>query len=62
MKMHFKLLVISISLTLLNWSIIYYGILKIPFIKYLLIESIWIISFKVFQLERKRLRDKIINK
>ena len=62
MKMHIKLLVISISLTLFNWAIIHFSILKISLFKYLLIESIWIISFKVFQLERKRLRDKLINK
>jgi hypothetical protein len=60
--MHIKLLVISISLTLFNWAIIHFSILNISLFKYLLIESIWIISFKVFQLESKRLRDKMINK
>jgi hypothetical protein len=60
--MHFKLLIISISLTLLNWSIIYYCVLKIPLFQYLLIESIWVISFKVLLIERKRLRDKLIDK
>jgi hypothetical protein len=62
MKMHFKILLISNSLTLLNWTIIKNCIIKIPLFKYLLIESIWVISFKILQLERKRLRDKLINK
>jgi hypothetical protein len=49
-----KLGLIAGSLTLVNWLIVNYLIIEINFLKYLLIEGIWAISYYIYKNEQKR--------
>jgi len=53
-KLQIKLGLIAGSLTLVNWLIINYLIIEINFLKYLLIEGIWAISYYIYKNEQKR--------
>ncbi len=59
LKMKFGLM--SVSITFFNWLLINFLIIEIYFFKYLLIESIWALSFFIFEKERKRIKEKHIN-
>jgi hypothetical protein len=54
-KQQIKLGLIAGSLTLVNWLIVNYLIIEINFLKYLIIEGIWAVSYLVYQKERKRI-------
>jgi hypothetical protein len=58
-KQQIKLGLIAGSLTLVNWLIINYLIIEINFLKYLIIEGIWAISYYIYKNEQKK--DLIIN-
>jgi hypothetical protein len=51
-----KYLVISLFVTCVNWSIINFVIVEIPFNQYIFIELIWIVSYKLLEIERKKLK------
>jgi hypothetical protein len=51
-----KYLVISLFVTCVNWSIINFVIVEIPFNQYIFVELIWIVSYKLLEIERKRLK------
>ena len=59
-KMKFKFLLISLSLTIANWVLINFMIIEIPIYNYLMIESIWALSFYILLKEKKRLKAKEI--
>jgi len=48
-KQQIKLGLIAASLTVVNWLIINYLIIEINFLKYLLIEGIWAISYYIYK-------------
>jgi hypothetical protein len=55
-KQQIKLGLIAGSLTLVNWLIVNYMIIEINFLKYLLIEGIWTMSYFIYKRERIRIQ------
>lgn len=51
-----KYLALSLFVTCVNWCIINFVIVEIPFNHYIFIELIWIVSYKLLEIERKRLK------
>jgi hypothetical protein len=54
-KQQIKLVLTAASLTAVNWLIINYLIIEINFLKYLLIEGIWAISYYIYKNEQKKI-------
>jgi hypothetical protein len=56
--MNIKTLLLALSLSLLNWILVYFLIEEITFYKYLLIEAITAISTLVYEHEKKKIQPK----
>jgi hypothetical protein len=54
-KQQIKIGFMAASLTVVNWLIINYLIIEINFLKYLLIEGIWAISYYIYKNEQKKI-------
>ncbi len=57
-----KLGLIAGSLTLVNWLIVNYMIIEINFLKYLIIEGIWAVSYLVYQKEKEKIKRENLQK
>jgi hypothetical protein len=57
-----KLGLIAGSLTLVNWLIVNYMIIEINFLKYLIIEGIWAVSYFVYQKEKEKIKRENLQK
>jgi len=55
-KQQIKLGLIAASFTVMNRLLINFLIIDINFLKYLIIEGIWAVSYLVYQKESKRLK------
>jgi len=56
--MKIKTLLLALSLSLLNWILVYFLIEEITIYKYLLIEAITAISTLVYEYEKKKIQPK----
>lgn len=56
--MNTKTLLLALSLSLLNWILVYFLIEEITIYKYLLIEAITAISTLVYEYEKKKIQTK----
>jgi hypothetical protein len=61
-KQQIKLGLIAASLTVVNWLIINNLIIEINFLKYLLIEGIWAVSYLVYQKENEKIKRENLQK
>ena len=56
--MNIRTLLLALSLSLLNWILVYFLIEEITIYKYLLIEAITAISTLVYEYEKKKIQTK----
>jgi hypothetical protein len=56
--MNIKTLLLALSLSLLNWILVYFLIEEITIYKYLLIEAITAVSTLVYEYEKKKIQPK----